>query len=376
MKLSLQLSERQREIATGLFILVSCVLSLGVGEGAMRIIQMVRFGTAENQLEASGLFYRDQQTGLRLARPNSKHGNIIINSRGFRSPELAVPKAANTLRLAFLGSSITYDAFVRDNETTWPHLVWQQLQEQHPGCSMDYLNAGLPGFATEHVGIHFEEFVSPTDPDVVVVVIRDINSYLDDLAIAKQHHQGVHHEFSLLGRYSLLWAKIEKNIEVIRRQRAAFSTRGKLQFESTELSAPFQVELTGLLETLAEDSELVMISDIASKIRPEQSRQKQIKAANTALYYMPYMSIQGLLQAEAEFNRVIHAVAQETGVAYAQGYQGIPGNDKYFADSVHFRTPGSRLMAQNIAKALLANPDFTALLERIDPGCRTRGADS
>src|SRR2546426_4883698 len=50
------------------------------------------------------------------------------------------PKPPGTVRLAFLGSSITYDPYV-DNASTWPHLVTQAIQAAYPTCRVDYIRS-------------------------------------------------------------------------------------------------------------------------------------------------------------------------------------------------------------------------------------------
>jgi hypothetical protein len=87
----LPLSGRKRELVTGFLVLGIMALGWGVGEALLRFVQRGQFGTAAH-VERSVQFYRDQQTGLRLPVPNSTQGKIRLNSLGFRSPEIAVPK--------------------------------------------------------------------------------------------------------------------------------------------------------------------------------------------------------------------------------------------------------------------------------------------
>ena len=50
---------------------------------------------------------------------------------------------------------------------------------------------------------------------------------------------------------------------------------------------------------------IVALATFSNKFRREQTPEEQIAAANTAIYYMPYMNVEGLLRAFEEYNRVI-----------------------------------------------------------------------
>jgi hypothetical protein len=112
-----QLSLRQKEIATGLLVIAICFGSLLAVEALLRVQQWMSFG-AERNVEAAKQYYIHAETGLRLPVPNSNHGKIVYNSLGFRSPEIPAEKPAQTIRLAFLGSSTTLDPFTLKLEDT------------------------------------------------------------------------------------------------------------------------------------------------------------------------------------------------------------------------------------------------------------------
>jgi len=112
----MNLTPRQKEIATGLTILLVAGLAFGAGEAALRIVQMTKFGTPTT-VEESAKFAIDAVTGLRLPVPGSTHGRIHYNSLGFRGPELQVPKPHGVLRIAYLGSSTTLDPYSSDSES-------------------------------------------------------------------------------------------------------------------------------------------------------------------------------------------------------------------------------------------------------------------
>jgi hypothetical protein len=364
----LSLSERQKELVTGFLIIGIMVGGWGVGEALLRLVQRGQFGTAAN-VEGSAQFYRDPQTGLRLPVPNSTQGKIYINSLGFRSPEILVPKPQGTVRLAFLGSSTTYGPYV-DNASTWPHLVTQAIQAAYPTCRVDYLNAGLPGFSSPRILTYYRAYVAKLEPDVVVWLPTDMSVALSNLARRKRVHTGLAVQPSWFARHSELWATIEKNVRVLKLQRAAFLPQGKLAFTYEELAAELRPGLEAIAAQVTQDQRLLAIVTVGEQLRAGQDRKEQQRAAGTALYIMPFMSIPGILKAEQYSNEIIAGIARASNAIFIDGHEQIPGTPAYYADARHFTPAGSLLMAALVSGVLLRTPAVRQLVEARQELCR------
>ena len=323
MILRLSLTERQKEIATGLFVLVVAAALFAGGEGAVRVLNYVRFGDLAN-VDKSDNFYLDAETGLRLAKPNTVQGGIRINALGFRSPEITVPKPPDTIRLAFVGSSSTFDPYASSNEKTWPFLTWHRLQQRFPNCRFDYVNAGLPGFPLAAMVTYFESRVAKLDPDVVFVLSRDFNHDADGLA----EQQGLIDETSdrpsWLARRSLLWEKLEKNLRSIMRQRRLHDESGKLVFEPSSLAAAFEQRLREFTTATSDHVDLMVLLAQPSRLRVDQTPTEQRQAAASAVLYMPYMSVDGLFKGMTAYNEAVARVADTTGSLFIDANARIP----------------------------------------------------
>jgi hypothetical protein len=158
---------------------------------------------------------------------------------------------------------------------------------------------------------------------------------------------------SFLARWSLVWFLIEKNWQIVMRQKAADKGAGRLVFDPQTLSSGFHTRLRALVEASEQVAPVVAVATFAHKFRREQSHEEQLRAANISLYYMPSMTIEGLLKGFEEYNRVIREVAQETGAILIEGEHTIPGDDLHFNDSIHFKDAGAILMAQRVTKTLM-----------------------
>ena len=77
---------------------------------------------------------------------------------------------------------------------------------------------------------------------------------------------------------------------------------------------------------------------------------------------MPFFDLADLLAGYAEANRIVRAVAAETGVLLIEGEESIPGDAEHFADTVHLRDPGLALQAERILRGLLGSAEARARL--------------
>jgi len=353
------LTERQKEVATGLTILIVTGFAFVSGEVLLRVVQMARFGTSTT-VEESANFTRDPATDLRLPTPGSTHGQIHYSSLGFRGPELVIPKPDGVLRIAYVGSSTTLDAYASDSES-WPAIATEVVRHAIGSCKVDYLNAGVAGFATDRVLRYFDGRIRQTDPDVVVVLPRDINLDLDTYVVKHGLHSGIHAEPSWLARHSVLWSKIEMNATIIRRQRLASRSSGRSAIPAREITPAFDRRLRALVSRINANGSLPVLLAMSGQVRREQSKADQVAAAATDLFYMPYITIDGLLDIRDEYNRVIRRVGSELRVPVIDAHLAVPGDKQHFKDSLHYTPAGSAMAGRKIGEALVGLPEVQAL---------------
>jgi lysophospholipase L1-like esterase len=348
-----------------LLVILALVVAAGLLEGGTRVRQRLRFGTSGELFETRW----DPKVGLPVPVPGETKGInvwIRINSLGFRSPELDRPKPPARVRLAFLGASTTFCAEASGNETTWPHLVWSALQSAYPSVTFDYVNAGVPGYRVEHSIRNLEHRVKPLSPDIIVIYEspNDLRHDTRRLAEAQNLIAGPPTKATWLAEWSVAWLIIEKNFQLLNRQRTAAAEQRRLAFDPRALSEGFRTRLTRLIRDAQRVAPIVAVATFSHKIRHEQSREQQLHAANTDLYYAPYMSLAGLLSGYDEYNRVIRQVARDTNIILIEGEELIPGDDEHFYDSVHFTDAGSRVMADRVLRHLTRSPGLVRFIER------------
>ena len=342
-------------------LFLSILLGLLLVEGLARARQWIRYGSP------SGAAYEltvDPATGLRIPKPGMKTNHIQIDSRGFRNPEIEMPKPSGRIRLAFVGASTTFCAEVSSNEATWPELVCRQLRERFPQLSFDYINAGLPGFDLESSRKNFEARVLPLEPDVVIYYEAANDFSMDTRRLARERgvYTGKPEDPSWLARRSVVWYLIEKNLAVRERQRG-LGQGHTLSYDPGPLARSFESRLVEFLEEARRVAPVCAVATFSHKVRRDQPPDVQLRNCNTSLYYAPYMTVRGILDGWDAYNQAIRDAAQRTGAILIGGEAEIPADDLHFADSVHFRDAGARAQAERITKGLMASPEFRRFLE-------------
>ena len=353
-----QWKARWRKLAV--MFVSACVTLVGL-EAAVRIRQYIKYGSMRNTVFKTTV---DPKSGLAVPVPGQITRSIRINSRGFRSPELAVPKPAGRIRLAFLGASTTFCAEVSGNEATWPYLVWKKLQSTWPESAFDFVNAGVPGYTVAESLLNLEYRVAPLQPDVIIIYHASNDLTLDtrELAMKQGLIAGKPGDPSKLARMSLLWYLVEKNLQIMARKNAAAAAGGHLVFDPPTLSLGFREKLRGLVEVSQKTASVVALATFSHRARRDQSREEQSQACLSSFYYMPYMSTEGILAGYEKYNDRIREVAHETGAILIGGEDKIPGDAIHFNDSVHFKDAGSELMARRVANALTQSTAFRSLV--------------
>jgi lysophospholipase L1-like esterase len=304
---------------------------------------------------------------LRIPVPDGRFGSIHINSRGFRGPEITVPKPPSTVRIAFLGASTTYCAEVSSNENVWPHLVTKALQSKWAEGAFDYVNGGVPGYTTLTSLKNLQIRIAPLQPDVIVIYEghNDLSGNGLELAI-EQGLASKPAEMELLwpAKYSLLWYLVEKNLLIMRNQQTALQAEGKLRIDRDKLDGPFRRDLRELVAASQRSARLVVLVTLTYRLRKDQSPQEKKEAAVTNVFYMPYISADGLIDVVENYNDVIREVANEKGTLLVEGDKGIPGNKEYFADSVHFTDKGSQAQAERVSRVLIESKALQEIVEQ------------
>ena len=356
-----RLSARAKWTALVVLTTGMLVLLLAAAEIAIRVRQVLRYGTASTIEET---YTVDRKLGLRVPIANLAKGNISVNSLGFRGPEIPMPKPPGTLRLAFVGASTTWCGEVSGNDKVWADVVAKSLAQAFPAHRFDYVNGGVPGYTIPASLKNLELRIAPLAPDIIVIYegMNDLSGELREVAAAKGVTRDAKMEpASWLADYSLLWNLAEKNLRVWFAQRRVESAEGRLDLDAAALGQRFRLDLTGLVQAAQQRAKRVAVATFSIQLRPGQSPEEQLRAAASRLYYEPFMTPQGILAAYRRYNEIVREVADATDALLIDGENDIPGDPAHFADTVHFTDAGSAAMAARVTRALVNDPTIRQL---------------
>ena len=106
------------------------------------------------------------QPGLSSRRKTELYESVeTINSLGFRTPEIEVPKPAGTRRIVILGDSQTESYTVSDDET-YAHLLEAELAERFP---VQVISLGVGGYSTDQELLSYLQYGAQYQPDLVLL---------------------------------------------------------------------------------------------------------------------------------------------------------------------------------------------------------------
>ena len=355
--------------------LVSTLVLLLMLEFGVRVRSQVIYGVSGPGFTET-LFEYDAQLNLRTLKPGYERDAgkiaIAINSLGFRGDEITREKPVGTIRIACMGASTTFCTEASSNEAVWPQQLQALLNAAHPEVRFEVINAGIPGYTLDSSVRRLEHHVLPLDPDLVLFyhanndIAKDTEKLARQAGLVGEEKLAAPAPIAFLTRISLLADLALKNIRIIRAMKE--DDAGKLESLPEDLPAGFVAKLGEARDLLQTRGIPMALSTFVVKYRPEQERDEQIVNANVAFYYMPWMSIDLLLDAMKRYNDAIVDFAHARDVPVLTDTDSIPADDEHFADCMHLTDAGCRRMAQRFFEFLEGEGLTASLIEKQSQG--------
>jgi len=122
-------------------------------------------------------------------RPGYSSPGVRINSFGLRSPEIAVPKPANTIRVLLLGDSFTFGMRVADDQTFGRRLE-ERLRGKFGTARVEVVSAGVLSYCPLLEYLQYRLRLHVLAPDLVVLNF-DMSDVQDHMAYSRDVVLGV-----------------------------------------------------------------------------------------------------------------------------------------------------------------------------------------
>jgi len=309
------------------------------------------------------MLLRDEASGLWVPRPGYEvqgaNIHIKINSLGFRGDEFTASKPAGTFRIVCLGASTTFSAEASSNAAIWTHQLQAKLRAAYPGRQIEVINAAVGGYVADDNLKNLRHRVLPLNPDLVIYyeanneIVRDtrelaIKEGLIDADGSRQPAWA-----TALSKLSLMFDLAYKNLAILARSREG----GERRFDRVPADLP--VRFVGVLDNMRQELAArnipLVLSTFIVKYRRDQDRATQIANADVAFYYMPWMSIDGLLDAMDTYNQAIVDYGKRTGVPVVDDRTAIPPDAAHFTDCMHLADKGNEAMAERFYRFIHAS---------------------
>jgi lysophospholipase L1-like esterase len=342
-----------------LYLAFVTLVMLGLAEGALRARAWVKYGGTASVRDPMLTF--DEAAGIYVPTPGyelkGRNIHIKINSLGFRGEEVAREKPPGTFRIVCLGASTTFSAEVSSNERMWTHQLQEKLRAAYPGRKIEVINAAVGGYVSADNLKRLKHHVLGLDPDLVIYYEANNEIVKDTQELAIQRGlltaDGARQPawVTSLSKVSLMFDLAYKNLAIMARSRD--DDGGKLDEVPRNLPDRFIATLDEMRALLAERNVPFVLSTFVVKYRRDQSRATQVANADVAFYYMPWMSIDGMLHAVDVYNEAIVAYGKSRGLIVVDDRFAIPPDEEHFSDCMHLKDKGNEVMAERMFRGVM-----------------------
>ena len=339
-------------------------------EAVLRLRAWIRYGATATSFQDPMLVH-DEVADLMVPRPGyevtGNRINIKINSLGFRGDEFSRTKRPDTIRIVCLGASTTFNAEVTSNHATWPHQLQQLLRDAYPGVSIEVINAAVGGYTSAENLRNLEYRVLPLDPDLVIYYEANNEIVKDTREVAVRKGISAQRQapplVAAISRYSLLVDLVYKNAAIL--VRARDESARKLDAIPADLPTHFISVLDQMRAELDRRKVRMVLSTFIVKYRRNQDRATQIANADVAFFYMPWMSIDGMLDAMDRYNASILEYGRSHDVPVVDDRDAIPADAEHFTDCMHLADKGAASMANRFFRFLRTSGQMDRLVMKV-----------
>ena len=363
------LSDRQREVAFGLGLLVPVALLLSLAEGAARLYMsnLREAGTDWSELiKAVGI---DEGSYVRF-RPNSQAGHLAFNDQGFRGPALPLPAPEGTVRIAFLGDSKVLSASLPEAATLAAQTT-ALLTASLPNCRFDYVTMAGPSYDMDTLATLWSTHAPTLQPDLAVVLAGSVTDLIAEHDAAAwpedrlRQSRGVEptaasqpERLTLegLGERSALVSLVGRSLILASPAMTAIET-SDLPWDA--LTAAYK-EMAATLVDATSDVPVLAVG-YRSRLRADQAVATRVQNSRETRAEVPGMSVEAATALNEFVPEQLRQVAADAGWVFLDPIRAIPGDDTAFMDATHFSEAGLTKLAKMLT---------TEIAPMVDEACK------
>lgn len=319
------------------------------------------------------LLYRHVRLRGALVRNFNYYDWVHINGEGFRGRRDYGSKPEGAFRIMAVGGSTTFDSFVSGDDRTWPHRLESWLRRLAPACSVEVINAGVPGYRVLDNLIRLQTELYEYEPDLVLLYhAHNDLVYSFSQAVGEGRDRAVNtpgevpavsHLQRWLERHSLLYSKVLFRWKILSRRAArdGAGDGGGARF-ARDPATLFERGADRFLRDLSSFLAVARSLDLSVAVPQVQ----HVSGAGTLTepdstiramwrHSFPSTRPEIVLQGYARFDTAARQAADAFGATYLPTAEFDLRGTEWYApgDPIHFNDDGAERMGRQMAEALL-----------------------
>jgi hypothetical protein len=342
-------------------------------EVSARIDDMLKYGAPLfSKYNYGNLLGRDENF-IRYNVPHSHFEKWRINNLGFRGHDVIPPKPNGVIRVFCMGSSETFGLY-EDKDKEWPSQLGEILKDNK---SLQVMNSSVTGQFLDSYEPYISRYVLKFEPDVIILYLNfySYSTGIDKTRKLKEKKEREKERLTFKQASAALITNGFENIRIIPKmkhsikkllppevylkyqtwqmQKEIDELEGKLKGQASDIVDPgnlkvFRADLKDLITYLQSKGVKVVLSSYPS-LMTEQNIQQYLHVFLDARRFCIKLSLRGMMDASAKFNKEMKSVAEECGASYVDVDCALPKTMDYFGDNIHYTNQGAGIIAANIA---------------------------
>jgi hypothetical protein len=303
------------------------------------------------------------------------HGRFekwVLNSKGFRGPEPALPKPPGNIRIVTLGASETFGLYESDRKH-WPAQLRRHIKARYPGRRIELVNAGIVGLTMGSLENYYRHRVEELEPDLVILYPHFIDFIAGDGPGGRKRRES---QVQVAGQGGPKADEGEDGFEIgpprfpgklklavktkAPRPILEWAARRKLERALAALDTASQVDAYDSLDFARFDSLAnsfaaylrgrgvdLAISDYACSF-VKGPREETLEGLENLWRVYPWMSERALVEGLAVYNRRLMDIADRHGALKVSQASLLDGyRENWVADGLHFTDQGATMATRN-----------------------------
>lgn len=358
-------------IACSAFALVVAIVLAELG---LRVRQHIRYGTyrvpgwlrmGESPVAEWHPFLRTvpKAPANWLEIQGDKSAVVVINSLGFRSPEISRKKPRGVYRIVCVGGSTVYDTRL-PLDLSWAMRLQEIIRIRFPNKKIEVVNAGIPSRTTADTIVNVALRVLPLDPDAIIVM-HGVNDQKPN------RYPGFKDDYSHwykppVKASTMFWNRLlDKSLLVSHlRWRLQFvvNPAKKENWRGEQLDRYDTVTKAGLdaytrnMESIIGMSRIhnvaVIVATIGHSLAENADWNPSMGTRVPLVYYHECLTLEGIEAAFAEYNRLNREIAEAHDCVLVDIERELPEGKENYQDDVHFNSNGARRVAELFANSV------------------------